>query len=59
MITHPIAAKMWHPTKNADYDIEDITFGSEKMVWWFYPYDEPKTGENTLILNGNNKFVLL
>lgn len=46
MITHPIAAKMWHPTKNADYDIEDITFGSEKMVWWFYPYDDPKTGKH-------------
>ena len=46
LITHPIAAKMWHPTKNADYDIEDITFGSEKMVWWFYPYDDPKTGKH-------------
>lgn len=46
LITHPIAAKMWHPTKNADYDVEDITFGSEKMVWWFYPYDDPKTGKH-------------
>ena len=46
LITHPIAAKMWHPTKNPDYDIEDITFGSEKMVWWFYPYDDPKTGKH-------------
>ena len=46
LVTHPTMAKMWHPTKNNDYKIEEITFGSEKVVWWYFPYDDIKTGKH-------------
>jgi len=31
--THPEIAKEWHPTKNT-LTPDDITFGSEKNIWW-------------------------
>lgn len=34
VITHPEMAKLWHPTKNNDLDIDTITSGSGKTVWW-------------------------
>lgn len=30
----PRAAKEWHPTKNGDLNPVDVTFGSNKKVWW-------------------------
>ena len=33
--THPALAKEWHPTKNGDLKPTDISFGSERKVWWF------------------------
>jgi very-short-patch-repair endonuclease len=35
--THPEIAKEWHPTKNADLKITDITSGSGRKVWWLCP----------------------
>ena len=32
--THPEVAKQWHPTKNRDLTPYDVTFGSDKRVWW-------------------------
>ena len=32
--THPELAKQWHPTKNGDLTSSDVTYGSEKRVWW-------------------------
>jgi hypothetical protein len=32
--THPEVAKQWHPTKNGDLTPDDVTFGSDKRVWW-------------------------
>jgi hypothetical protein len=32
--THPELAKQWHPTKNGDLTPIDISFGSNKKVWW-------------------------
>ena len=32
--THPEVAKQWHPTKNGDLTVFDITKGSTKRIWW-------------------------
>jgi len=32
--THPDIAKEWHPTKNGSLTPKDITYGSEKAIWW-------------------------
>ena len=29
--------KEWHPTKNGDLNLDDLTHGSGKKVWWFCP----------------------
>lgn len=42
--THPDLARQWHPTKNGNLKPADVTAHSSKYVWWFYPYDDPKTG---------------
>ena len=39
----PDLAKQWHPTKNGDLKPMDVTYGSKKKVWWYLPYDDPKT----------------
>lgn len=44
--THPEAAAHWHPTKNGDLTPEMVTYGSNQMVWWLYPYDDPNTGKH-------------
>ena len=35
--THPEIAKEWHPTKNETLTAKDITYGSNKKVWWICP----------------------
>ena len=30
----PEIAAEWHPTKNIGIDVNDVTFGSAKVVWW-------------------------
>ena len=30
----PKVAEQWHPTKNGDLTPNDISYGSEKKVWW-------------------------
>ena len=32
--THPEIAKEWHPTKNGKLTPQDVTYGSDKIVWW-------------------------
>ena len=32
--THPRIAKQWHPTKNKPLQPDDITAGSDILVWW-------------------------
>ena len=44
--THPEIAEQWHPTKNNSLTPNDVTAGSGKKVWWFLPYDDPKTGKH-------------
>ena len=44
--TNPKLAAEWHPTKNGDLTPYDVTSGSQKKVWWYLPYDDPKTGKH-------------
>jgi hypothetical protein len=32
--THPEIAKQWHPSKNGDLTPYNLTYGSNKKVWW-------------------------
>ena len=32
--THPELCKQWHPTKNGKLTFNDISFGSQRKVWW-------------------------
>jgi len=34
LLTHPILAKQWHPTKNHSLTPRDITPGYSKQIWW-------------------------
>ena len=43
---HPELANEWHPTKNGTLTPQDVTFGTDKKVWWILPYDDPKTGKH-------------
>lgn len=31
---NPLLAQEWHPAKNGGLTPEDVTFGSNKKVWW-------------------------
>lgn len=35
--THPEIAQQWHSTKNGDLTPSDVTYGSDKKVWWKCP----------------------
>lgn len=32
--SHPQIAKEWHPTKNGNLSPNDVSYGSQKRVWW-------------------------
>lgn len=34
LLSYPDVAKEWHPTKNGELSVNDITAGSNKKVWW-------------------------
>ena len=44
--TNPNLAAEWHPTKNGSLTPADVTAGSEQIVWWYLPYDDPITGKH-------------
>lgn len=44
--THPDIAREWHPTKNGELTPHDVSPGSHKLIWWYLPYDDPKTGKH-------------
>lgn len=59
--TNPELAAQWHPTKNNALTPRDVTGGSEKTVWWYLPYDDPKTGKHhnfewTATINNRRKY---
>lgn len=33
-VRYPKLAKEWHPTKNGELSPYDVTYGSQKKVWW-------------------------
>ena len=39
-------ATEWHPTKNGNLKPTDVSAGNGKKVWWYLPYDDPKTGKH-------------
>ena len=45
-VTHPALAAQWHPVKNGSLTPENVTSGSNKKVWWKFPYDDLKTGKH-------------
>lgn len=44
--THSEVASQWHPIKNGDLTPQMVTYGSSQLVWWLYPYDDPRTGRH-------------
>lgn len=42
----PELAKQWHPTKNGELKPTEITTKSPRKIWWYLPYDDPKTGKH-------------
>lgn len=42
----PEIAKEWHPTKNGKLTPNNVMKYSSQMVWWYLPYDDPKTGKH-------------
>ena len=43
---NPELAKEWHPTKNGALKPEDVTVSTCQKVWWYLPYNDPKTGKH-------------
>ena len=42
-------AKQWHPFLNGSLKPTEVTASSGKVVWWYLPYDDPKTGHHDFI----------
>lgn len=40
---NPEKAKLWHPIKNGDLTPENVSYGSEKEVWWMCGYQHEWT----------------
>ncbi len=43
---YPEVAAIWHPKKNGNLKPNDVQSKSNKMAWWYMPYDDPKTGKH-------------
>lgn len=48
-ILYPEIAKEWHPTKNGKLTSNDVSYGSEKNIWWLCSICEHEW--KTLVLN--------
>ena len=44
--THPDLIKEWNYEKNGDLTPQKISKGSNKIVWWKLPFDDPYTGKH-------------
>ena len=59
--THPELAQQWNYDKNGKLTPYNVVARSERVVWWKYPYDDPKTGKHfvfewkTMICNRTSK----
>ena len=45
---HPNIAAQWHPTRNGDLTPADVTFGSNRRVWWQCPIADDHTWDATV-----------
>ena len=43
---YPEIAREWHPTRNGILKPANVTAGTNRKVWWYLPYDDPKTGKH-------------
>ncbi len=43
---YPEIAQEWHPTKNENLKPDEVLYGSNQKVWWYLPYDDPRTGKH-------------
>ena len=50
LVTNPILASEWHPTKNGDLRPENVTPGSDKKVWWKCPKGDDHEWETKIIV---------
>ena len=46
--THPRLAREWHPSKNRGLTPRDVTYGSQKKVWWQCPRHRSHNWEATI-----------
>jgi len=37
--------EQWHPTKNGNLKLEQVSPGSRRKVWWHYHYTDPRSGK--------------
>ena len=44
--THPDLVKEWDFDKNKNININYVSAGCNKKVWWKMPYDDPRTGKH-------------
>ena len=42
----PDLAAQWHPVRNGDLTPEMVTVSSVRWVYWYLPFDDPKTGKH-------------
>lgn len=42
----PKIANQWHPLKNGSLSPDRVTVTSNRSVWWFLSYNDPKTGKH-------------
>jgi len=43
---YPEIAAEWHPDKNGSLTPDQVSCETNKVVWWYKPYDDPETGKH-------------
>ncbi len=44
----PELVKEWHPVKNGNLKPTDVSYGTNKKVWWLIHIDDPETGPHDI-----------
>ena len=52
--THPEVADEWHPTKNGNLMPNDVSFASNKKIWWFCSKDDCRHEWDTPVYSRTN-----
>lgn len=53
-VQRPDIAREWHPTKNGDLNPKDVTYSSNKKVWWLCPNGHEYCSSVNNRTNGGN-----